>query len=124
MTALLLFLIFNFQMGESSVKATSDQLQKNFKYTKDQPFLLVNIRKQEMYLVRNETIEKTYQISSAKAGVGSKAGSGQTPLGVHRISEKFGEGSKPNTIFLGRKDSGKTATIYKDRTDTEDDYVT
>src|SRR5687768_1461962 len=82
----------------TSVKSTSDLLQQKFHYTKDQSFLLVNIQKQEMYLVRSETIEKTYRISSAEAGIGNKAGSGKTPLGVHCISEKFGAGAKPNTI--------------------------
>lgn len=86
--------------------------------------MLVNIQQQEIYVVRNDAIEKTYRISSAKNGIGNSAGSGKTPLGVHRIAEKIGAGAKPNTIFLGRKDSGKTATILKDPIDSEDDYVT
>lgn len=121
---LLYLYLFCFQTETASIQSTSQLLQKKFNYTKDQPFLLVDIHKQEMYLVRNEVIEKTYHISSAKNGVGNKAGSGKTPLGVHRIAEKIGSGAKPNTIFLGRKDAGKTATILKEPVDSEEDYVT
>lgn len=121
---LLAFVLLCFQTQEHSVKSTSELLQKKFSYTKDQSFLLVNIQKQEMYVVRNEEIDKKYRISSAKNGTGNKAGSGKTPLGVHRIAEKIGSGAQPNTIFVGRKDSGKMATILKEPIDSEDDYVT
>jgi len=125
MIAFLLALCFpHFQSEPTSVQATSDLLQKNFSYAKAQPFLLVNIQKQELYLVRNEAVEKTYRISSAKNGTGNAAGSGKTPLGVHRIAEKIGAGAKLNTIFTGRKNSGKTATILKEPVDSADDFVT
>lgn len=122
---LLSFLLWGFQPDQTtSVKSTSDLLQQKFHYTKDKPFLLVNIGKQEMYLVRNDAIEKTYRISSGKTGAGNQAGSGKTPLGVHCVSEKFGAGAKPNTIFVGRKDTGKAATVYTNAVDTEEDHVT
>ncbi|MDZ4844841.1 MAG: L,D-transpeptidase [Chitinophagales bacterium] len=121
---LFLFCLSLFFQTETTIQSTSQLLQKKFNYTKDQSFLLVNIQKQEMYLVRNDTIKKNYHISSAKNGIGNTAGSGKTPLGVHRIAEKIGNGAKPNTIFLGRKDAGKTATILKEPIDSEEDYVT
>ncbi len=121
---LLVFVLLCFQTQEHSVKSTSELLQKKFNYVKDQSFLLVDIQKQEMYLVRKDAIEKTYRISSAKNGSGNTAGSGKTPIGVHRIADKIGEGAKPNTIFVGRKDAGKTATILKEPIDSEEDYVT
>jgi hypothetical protein len=46
---------------------------------------------------------KEYVISTSKFGIGQVAGSNQTPLGLHRIAEKIGEGCEPGTVFKGRK---------------------
>lgn len=113
-----------FQGEPTTIRSASEQLQKKFNYSKEQAFLLVNIERQEMYLVKNDALEKTYRISSSKYGIGNQSGSGKTPLGVHRIAEKIGAGAKPNTIFTGRKDTGKTATILREPVDTEEDHVT
>jgi lipoprotein-anchoring transpeptidase ErfK/SrfK len=77
-----------------------------------------------MYLVKHDSVEKTYRISSSKYGIGSRAGSNKTPLGVHRIAEKIGSNAEPNTIFAGRKNTGKLATIIKDSVDVQADDVT
>jgi lipoprotein-anchoring transpeptidase ErfK/SrfK len=50
---------------------------------------------------------KSYKISSAKNGIGNREGSGQTPLGEHRISEKIGMGQPKGTIFKSRKPTGE-----------------
>jgi hypothetical protein len=46
---------------------------------------------------------KEYIISTSKFGIGQVAGSNQTPLGLHRIAEKIGDGCEPGTVFKGRK---------------------
>jgi hypothetical protein len=46
---------------------------------------------------------REYVISTSKFGIGQVAGSNQTPLGLHRIAEKIGEGCEPGTVFKGRK---------------------
>lgn len=107
-----------------SIIFTSEMLEKKFNCKKDQRFLLVSIDNQEMYVIKNDSVEKTYRISTSKYGVGSKAGSNKTPLGVHRIAEKIGKDAKLNTIFVGRKDSGKLAAIIKDPVDVEADNIT
>ncbi len=124
MLLVLLLTLFQLQPSVPSIKSVSSGLQEKFNYQKDQPFLLVNIEKQEMYLVKNDSVEKTYRISASKYGIGSTKGSSKTPLGVHRIAEKIGEDAKPNTIFVGRKDTGKAAAIIKDSIDIEADDVT
>jgi hypothetical protein len=45
---------------------------------------------------------KEYVISTSKFGIGQVAGSNQTPLGLHRIAEKIGDGCEPGTVFKGR----------------------
>ncbi len=124
MIVVLIALLLSFQTSPVTIQSVSSNLQKKFGYKKEQRFLLVNIEKQEMYLVKNDSVEKTYRISSSKSGIGNKQGSGKTPLGVHRIAEKFGKTAKPNTIFVGRKDTGKVATVIKDSIDTAEDHVT
>jgi len=108
----------------SSVQSISSVLQKKFGNKREQRFLVVNIKKQEMYLVRNDSIEKTYLISTSKYGTGNRQGSYKTPLGVHRIAEKIGGGAPPNTIFAGRKDTKKIAAVIREPVDVEADDIT
>lgn len=46
---------------------------------------------------------RQYVISTSKFGIGQVAGSNQTPLGLHRIAEKIGDGCDAGTVFKGRK---------------------
>jgi len=46
---------------------------------------------------------KKYVISTSKFGIGQIAGSNQTPLGLHCIAEKIGDGCEAGTVFKGRK---------------------
>jgi lipoprotein-anchoring transpeptidase ErfK/SrfK len=118
-----LFLL-SLQTSPFTIKAVSANLEKNFHYTKTQSFLLISIQRQEMYLVKNDSIEKTYRISTSKYGIGNKEGSNQTPLGVHRVAEKIGANASLNTIFLGRKQIDSIATIISDTFRIESDDVT
>ena len=63
-------------------------------------------------------------ISSSSYGVGSKAGSNKTPLGLHRIKEKFGDKTPMNGRMIGRVYYGQIATIYTDQTKSKTDDVT
>ncbi len=61
----------------------------------------VSISSQRLYLYENANLACDFPISSAKNGLGSKAGTYQTPKGKHKISRKFGAGAKKWTIFKG-----------------------
>ena len=86
--------------------------------------LYVNIVKQRMYHIKEHNIVKTYVISSSNYGVGSKSGSYKTPLGLHRIKEKFGDKTPINGKMIGRVYYGQIATIYTDQTKSKTDDVT
>lgn len=101
-----------------------DRLVNDFGYKADERAILISIAKQELYLVKLSKVEKCYSISSAIAGVGSAAGSGKTPLGVHRVSDKFGDGAAIGAIFRGRQNTGKIADIITEPLDVEEDDVT
>jgi hypothetical protein len=52
--------------------------------------------------VANYELIETYVISTSRFGVGQQKDSRRTPLGLHRVAEKFGDGLPPGAIFKGR----------------------
>lgn len=81
--------------------------------------ILVDVKKQELYLIeKGEAVEK-YKISTAKNGVGSLKGSGKTPLGKHRIYKKIGENRQIGSVFVGRMFTGKVHEIGKEKSDRD-----
>jgi lipoprotein-anchoring transpeptidase ErfK/SrfK len=80
--------------------------------------VVVAVPEQKLKIFKNGKFLKSFIISTAKNGTGQEIGSGQTPLGLHRISEKFGFSSPPDTIFVGRQSTGRKwvvgATLEKD----------
>lgn len=67
--------------------------------------LFVEVAKQTMKVFHNEKMIKTYTVSTAKNGTGQVMGSGQTPVGLHAVREKFGKKAAPDTIFVGRRNT-------------------
>jgi len=55
----------------------------------------------------NQEIVRSFQISSAKNGVGQDQGSFCTPLGKHVIRAKIGESQPINTVFIRRRPTGE-----------------
>ena len=52
-----------------------------------------------------------YDVSTSRKGVGQEEGSYRTPLGLHRICEKIGDGAEPLAIFESRINTGNQAEI-------------
>ncbi|MCK5812925.1 MAG: L,D-transpeptidase [Cocleimonas sp.] len=73
--------------------------------------ILIVVSEQKQYLLHHGTPIARYTISTSEFGVGNQAGSNKTPLGVHIISEKFGENAEIGTIFKARTNTGKVAKI-------------
>jgi UDP-N-acetylmuramate--alanine ligase len=69
--------------------------------------LLVGLGRQTLHLVERGTVRKRYAVSTSRYGVGNREGSNQTPLGVHRIREKYGAGAPSGRIFVDRQDTGR-----------------
>ena len=68
----------------------------------------ITIRSQLLDIIdNNHEIIKSYQISSAKNGVGQERGSFCTPLGKHIVRAKIGENQPVNTVFIGRRPTGE-----------------
>ncbi len=101
-----------------------ERLRDHFELKKADYVILVDISKQELWLIKDTRIVKKFPVSASKYGYGSKAGSNKTPLGIHMITAKIGAGADTGIIFKARKNTGKTAVITKDKTDSEEDFVT
>lgn len=69
--------------------------------------IIVDVTTQTLSLFENETIIKTYTISTAKNGVGQEYGSECTPLGKHYIRAKIGTDAPVNTVFIRRRPTGE-----------------
>lgn len=69
--------------------------------------LQVSISKQELSVYFENSLKKTYPISTAKNGPGEEWGSEKTPRGKHIIRAKIGAGLNPNTVFIGRRPTGE-----------------
>jgi lipoprotein-anchoring transpeptidase ErfK/SrfK len=68
----------------------------------------IKIDSQYLDVINNSRVKiKSYQISSAKNGVGQNRGSFCTPLGKHVIRAKIGEGQPVNTVFIRRRPTGE-----------------
>jgi lipoprotein-anchoring transpeptidase ErfK/SrfK len=62
--------------------------------------------------MQNGKRARTYVISTSKYGVGNKAGSNQTPLGLHKIVSKIGKDAPVGTVFKRRRKTGVIAQCY------------
>ena len=86
--------------------------------------LFVSIENQKMYHIKKGAIVKKYIISSSKYGTGTETGSNKTPLGLHKVKEKYGDNIPINGRMTGRVFYGDIATIYTDKTKSKTDDIT
>lgn len=90
----------------------------------DMPFIVVSVREQKLYLFKHRHLDHVYPVSTSAVGVGSKAGSNRTPLGLHRIAQKFGAGEPLGMIFKSRRPTGQIAKIQTKPIKGDGDDVT
>ena len=117
---LLLTSFSTFLFGQNPIEVSKKYLKKPV----ITEIIFVSIKKQRLYHIKNDAIIKEYIISSSAYGIGSEAGSNKTPLGLHKVNQKYGEKTPINGRMVGRVFYGKIATIYKDNTKSKTDDVT
>ena len=96
-------------------------------YLSNQAFeeiLFVSIKEQKLYHIKDDKIIKEYVISSSAYGTGNEAGSNKTPLGLHKVNQKYGDKTPINGRMVGRVFYEEIATIYTDSTKSKTDDVT
>ena len=73
--------------------------------------LTVNISKQTVLLFESGAFVKKYPCSTSRFGIGQIEGSNCTPLGLHCIGEKIGDGEPAGTIFKSREVVGTVSEL-------------
>lgn len=93
------------------IKGSVEKLRTRFGLRDDEFAVVINPSHQELYVIKNNDILRTYRVSTAKSGIGNTHGSGMTPMGTHRIREKIGDGAELGTIFKAKQDTGEKAEV-------------
>ena len=113
------------QATPPNVAPLMQQLTARFPTQSFAKLLIVDAGAQRMYLVEQGQPVGGWVISTAANGTGSEKGSDKTPLGLHKISEKIGDGAPLGAIFKARQNTGKQVEILTaPGADSKDDYVT
>lgn len=81
--------------------------------------LIVVVSEQQVHLLEDGRLIKSYPASTSKYGLGTEEGSNCTPLGRFYICEKYGRTAPLNTIFRGRRPEG----IWNSEVDSEHDFI-
>ena len=113
---------FNAMSQNSIIERVNNYLDSKNAFANE--VLYVSIKQQKLYHIQNDSIIKEYIISSSAYGIGSKAGSNKTPIGLHSIKEKYGDNTPINGRMTGRVFYGDIATIYTDETKSKTDDIT
>ena len=82
--------------------------------------IVVSIDQQKLWFFVGEAARE-YVVSTARAGVGCVADSLRTPLGLHRVAEKIGDGAPKGMVFKARVPTGR---IWTDGPAPEDNLIT
>jgi len=111
------------QKGLVECKKPLEKLRRRFGLQTGETALIVKVSEQELYLIKDERIVRSYPVSTSKYGTGNEEGSNKTPLGTHRIYMKVGANAPIGTVFKHCINTGRIAKIYHDSTDVEQDFV-
>ena len=85
--------------------------------------LVIDVASQSAALHSKHGLAAEYKISTSKFGTGNKAGSNQTPLGWHKVTERFGADKPAGTSFVSRKPDGEILPPSEWRSDKAKDYI-
>jgi len=70
-------------------------------------FLDISIGMQQLSIIEDGHVVKSYPVSTAKNGAGELRGSECTPRGWHKIRAKIGADKPMQTVFVGRRATGE-----------------
>lgn len=89
----------------------------------DGVLLVVSIAKQRLYEIKADGLKREYLCSTAAAGANNRANSNGTPLGWHRVRDRYGAGTRPGQVFVSRRPTAEVLTQDKWRATGGGDYV-
>lgn len=83
------------------------------------PNIEVFVDKQLMFFIYKGKINREFNISTSKYGIGELAGSNKTPIGEHIICEKIGNALPIYTVFKTRINTGIICQTINEPTDED-----
>jgi UDP-N-acetylmuramate--alanine ligase len=93
-------------METTRLRVIYDKIKK-FLADPNELFLVVSIETQTLLVCAKNAIVWRYDCSTSRYGNGNRENSFKTPLGIHRIKEKYGAGAPAGRIFRDREDTGE-----------------
>ena len=84
----------------------------------------VSISEQRLYLLSDESIIRSYPISSSAYGEGQIENSLKTPLGAHEVKTKIGTNVSKYQFFVSREHIPQEVNIIHEPIDSPDDFIT
>ncbi len=70
-------------------------------------FLVVSVEEQALFVCEGSEVRERYDCSTSRFGNGMRENSLRTPLGLHRVCEKYGAGAPAGRVFRDREDTGE-----------------
>lgn len=71
----------------------------------------VTVYDQKLTVYKGGKKVRDYDVSTSKFGLGSTNGSRRTPLGIHAVSHKTGEGQPKGMVFKGAQATGEVVAV-------------
>lgn len=99
------------QARDGNIAGLLQNLQSRFPNYSTEQVVLIDASNQKLLLIEKGQVTHRWIISTAEAGLGSRKGSNQTPLGAHRLAQKIGDGAPLGTVFKARQNTGRIAKI-------------
>jgi len=94
-------------MEKARVRGNLRQKVAPFLTNPQELYLVVSIEAQKLFVCSGDTIVDRYDASTSRFGIGNRENSLKTPLGLHRIREKFGSDAPAGRVFRDREDTGE-----------------
>ncbi|MDR2591391.1 MAG: L,D-transpeptidase [Chitinispirillales bacterium] len=107
-------------MKRATIERLSD-LCKELELAAPKDFVIVDTNEQTLSYQKGRDAAVVFRVSTSQFGIGNREGSYKTPLGLHRIAEKIGDGAPPKTIFSSRENTG---VVWTDGMDDENQILT
>ena len=86
------------------------------------PFILIDAARQLLHWIEIDAANnKTYSVSTALNGLGNRADSFKTPVGIHRVKQKIGAGEPLGMVYSARAATGR---VSKKTDNREEDEIT
>jgi lipoprotein-anchoring transpeptidase ErfK/SrfK len=83
----------------------------------------IDISTQQLTLIERGLVARQYPVSTAAKGHGCEAGSYRTPIGLHRIILKVGEGQPLGAVFVSRRPTGEVFSSSLREASRERDWI-